>query len=374
MFKKSYLGIAAILLGILLSFLVVNRVIKSAQKQPLSSNLYEASFYRQLEGGNVQCELCPNRCLLRNGQRGICKSRENIGGKLYSVVYGKPVITAVDPIEKKPLFHFLPGAKAYSLATTGCNLSCKYCQNWDISQRSPNEVESKPMKPEEVVNEAIKANAPIIAFTYNEPVIWYEYMRDIAKLAKQRGLKTVMISNGYINQEPLKELLNYLDAVKVDLKAFDDEVYQKMSGGRLAPVLETIQTVHSSGKWLEIVYLIVPTYTDDLDKIKEMCQWIKNTIGDQVPVHFSRFWPQYKLANLPPTPEETVKQARVVCLEQGLKYVYTGNITDEEGSITYCPDTQKPVIKRKDFLVEENLVDNQGMTEGCPASISGVWR
>jgi len=374
MFKKSYLGITVILLGILLSFLVVNRIIKSAQKQPLSFNLYEASFYRQLEGGNVQCELCPNRCLLKNGQTGICKSRENIDGKLYSVVYGKPVITAVDPIEKKPLFHFLPGAKAYSLATTGCNLSCKYCQNWDISQRSPNEVESKPMKPEEVVNEAIKTNAPIIAFTYNEPVIWYEYMRDIAKLAKQRGLKTVMISNGYINQEPLKELLNYLDAVKVDLKAFDDEVYQKMSGGRLAPVLETIQTVHSSGKWLEIVYLVVPTYTDDLDKIKEMCRWIKNTVGDQVPVHFSRFWPQYKLANLPPTPEETIKQAREVCLEQGLKYVYTGNIDDEGGNTTYCPDNNQPVIKRRGFLIEENLVNNLGTAINCSSSISGVWQ
>lgn len=375
MFKKSYLRIAVILLGILLSFFIVGKAIKNAKEQSVSiSNLYEASFYRQLDDGNVQCELCPNRCFLKNGQRGICKSRENINGKLYSLVYGNPVTIHVDPIEKKPLFHFLPGAKAYSLATTGCNLSCKYCQNWDISQRTPEEVVATPMKPEEVVNEAIKAGAPVIAFTYNEPIIWYEYMADIAKLARQKGLKTVMISNGYINKEPLKELLNYLDAVKVDLKAFDDEIYQRMSSGRLAPVLETIQTVHASGKWLEIVYLVVPTYTDDLDKIKEMCQWIKNTVGDQVPVHFSRFWPQYKLANLPPTSEETVKQARVVCLEQGLKYVYTGNIADEEGSITYCPDTQKPVIKRKDFLVEENLVDSLGVAKDCSASISGVWQ
>ncbi len=373
--KEKYLGVGIMFLGVVLSFLIVSRVVKKAEKPPAATaDLYEASFYRQLEDGSVQCDLCPNRCLLKNRQRGICKSRENIDGKLYSLVYGKPVTINVDPIEKKPLYHFLPGAKAYSLSTTGCNLSCKYCQNWEISQKNPEEVSGPPMPPEQVVEEALKSGSKIIAFTYNEPVIWYEYMRDIARLAKQQGLRTVMISNGYINQEPLKELLNYLDAVKIDLKAFDDEVYQKMANGRLAPILETIQTVHASGKWLEIVYLVVPTYTDDLDNIKEMCQWLKNTVGDQVPVHFSRFWPQYKLANLPPAPEETVKQARQICLGQGVKYVYTGNIDDEEGSTTYCSDNNQPVIKRKGFLVEESLVNNFGTANNCSSSISGVWR
>lgn len=375
MLKKKYLGITIIFLGIFLSFLIVGKAVKSVKKPKLtSSNLYEASFYRKLENGRVQCELCPNKCLLKTQERGICKSRENIGGKLYSLVYGKPVTVHVDPIEKKPFYHFLPGAKAYSLATTGCNLSCKYCQNWDISQRNPEEVESTPMTPEEVVQKALQSGSPVIAFTYNEPVIWYEYVRDIAKLAKQKGLRTVMISNGYINQEPLKELLMYLDGVKVDLKAFDDEVYQKMSNGRLTPVLETIKTVHASGKWLEIVYLVVPQYTDNQEKIKEMCLWVLNNVGEEVPIHFSRFWPEYKLANLPPTPPETIKQARQICLELGMKYVYTGNISDQDGSTTYCPGTQQPVIKRDGFLIKENLVDNLGLSEGCPSSISGVWQ
>lgn len=373
--KVKYLGIGVIFLGILLSFLIVVRIIKRSERQSsLDLSHYEASYYRQLEDGSVQCELCPNRCLLKQGQRGLCKSRENIAGKLYSLVYGKPATVHIDPIEKKPLFHFLPGVKAYSLATTGCNLSCKYCQNWDISQRNPEEVQSLLMTPEQVVEEALKSNSQVIAFTYNEPVVWYEYMLDIAKIAKQKGLKTVMISNGYINKKPMEELNYYLDAVKIDLKAFDDEVYQRMSGAKLAPVLETIKTVKNSGKWLEIVYLVVPEYTDDLNKIREMCQWLNDKVGAEVPVHFSRFLPQYKLQNLPPTPEETIKQARKECLGVGLKYVYTGNIEDEVGSTTYCPENNQPVIRRKGFFVEENLVDSLGIAKNCSASIAGIWR
>lgn len=368
--KKSILGIAIIFLGILFSIFII---LKGVKKTP-TSEFHEAGFYQQLEGGKVQCQLCPNRCILASGQRGLCKTRENIDGKLYSLVYGKISTAHVDPIEKKPLFHFLPGAKAYSLATTGCNLSCKYCQNWDISQRFPEDVQSTPMTPQQVIEDALKSEALIIAFTYNEPIVWYEYMYDIAKLAKQKGLRTVMVSNGYINQEPLKELLGYLDAVKVDLKAFDDEVYQKMSGGKLAPVLETIKTVKNSGKWLEIVYLVVPQYTDNLDKIKEMCIWIKDNIGEEVPVHFSRFGPKYKLTNLPPTPEETIKKARSVCLEAGMKYVYTGNIEDETGSTTYCPASSQPVIKRLGYFIKENLINSEGKAQNCPETIPGVWQ
>lgn len=374
MLKKGFWIILIFFLGIFLSFLIIWKGVERLKKGTGVSDLHEASFYQQLEGGNVQCELCPNRCLLKDGQRGICKARENIKGKLYSLVYGKSVITAVDPIEKKPLYHFLPGAKAFSLATTGCNLSCKYCQNWDISQRSPEDVQSISMTPEQVVEEASKSGSQVIAFTYNEPIVWYEYMLDIAKVAKQKGLRTVMISNGYINQEPLKNLLNYLDGVKVDLKAFAEDTYQKMSAGKLQPVLETIKTVRQSGKWLEIVYLVVPTYNDNMEEIKKMCFWIKENVGEEVPLHFSRFSPKYKLINLPPTPEETVKQARQVCLEMGLKYVYTGNIQDEEGSATYCPDTKKSVVRREGFFVKENLIDSLGNAPGCSSSISGVWQ
>lgn len=362
--KKNLVGLAIILLGILASiFLVVKGVKKTA-----SSQLHEASFYQQLEGGKVQCELCPNRCLLANHQRGLCKDRENIDGKLYSLVYGKPATTAVDPIEKKPFFHFLPGAKAYSLATAGCNLACKYCQNWDISQRFPEDVTSTPMTPQQVVDDALKTNSQVIAFTYNEPIVWYEYMLDIAKLAKQKGLRTVMVSNGYINQEPLKNLLPYLDAVKIDFKSFNEETYTQLIGGKLEPVLETIKTVHQSKTWLEIVNLIVPGYTDNLEEIRQMCLWIKENVGEEVPVHFSRFTPKYKLANLPPTPEETVKKARQICLDAGLKYVYTGNIDDPTGSTTYCPSNNQPVIKRLGYFIQENAISS------CPVAIPGVWQ
>lgn len=371
--RKNLFPLFIIFAGILISIFIIRKGIRR-EEIPATSQLHEASFYRQLEGGTVGCELCPNRCILGQGQRGLCKVRENINGKLYSLVYGKPVTIDVDPIEKKPLYHFLPGAKAYSLATAGCNLECKYCQNWDISQRRPEDLESTSMTPEEVVAQAIKSDSQVIAFTYNEPTVWYEYMLDIAKLAKQKGLKTVMISSGYINPEPLKNLLSYLDGVKIDFKSFNSEVYATLIRGKLEPVLESIKIVHESGKWLELVHLVVPGYTDDLAEIKEMCQWVKDNVSDSVPIHFTRFWPKYKLLNLPPTPEETLKKARQVCREIGLKYVYTGNIEDEEGSITYCPDNNQPMIKRLGFFVKENLVDSSGKASSCPTAIAGVWK
>lgn len=370
--KKSLIGIVVIIFGIITSLIIL---IKIPKKEKISSQDFkEASFYQQLEGGWVQCNLCPNRCLLSPGQRGLCKVRENIAGKLYSLVYGKPVTTAVDPIEKKPLYHFLPGAKAYSLATAGCNLACKYCQNWNIAQKFPEDIQATQMNPQQVVEEALKSGSQVIAFTYNEPIVWYEYMLDIAKLAKEKGLRTVMISNGYINQEPLKEILNYLDAVKIDFKSFNEETYMKLIGGKLEPVLESIKTVYQSGKWLEIVWLVVPGYTDNLEEIKSACVWLKENTSENVPVHFSRFWPKYKLTNLPPTPEETLKKARQVCLQTGMKYVYTGNIEDEEGSTTYCPATSQPVIKRIGYFIKENLISSGGKVTTCPEIIPGVWK
>jgi len=370
---KKYLGILIIFTGMLFSvLLVVKNILNQKQSRP-TTDLKEASYYTQLENGLVRCELCPNRCLLKPGQRGLCNVRENINGKLYSLVYGQVAALHLDPIEKKPLFHFLPGSKAYSLATVGCNLDCQYCQNWDIAHRKPEEVEAKKMTPEEVVQQAQASGAQVIAFTYNEPVVWYEYMRDIAQLAHQAGLKTVMITNGYINPQPLKDLLPFLDAVKIDLKAFNQETYAQLIRGRLEPVLEAAKIVKESGTWLEIVHLVVPGYTDDLEEIKQMCSWIKENLGPEVPVHFSRFWPQYKLRHLAPTAEETVKKARQVCLEAGLNFVYTGNIDDPEGSTTYCPDNHQPLIRRRGYLVEENLVNSTGQSPRCPKPIPGVW-
>lgn len=372
---KRIIGVIVIILCLLPILLVLKPVLKKETQFSLKTeDLKEASFWQALEDGKVQCQLCPNRCVLAEGQRGLCKVRENRGGKLYSLVYGKPVTTHVDPIEKKPFYHFLPTARAYSLATTGCNLQCLYCQNWDIAQRFPEDVQSRDLSPEQVIEEALQSGAQVIAFTYNEPIVWYEYMYDIAKLAQEKGLRTVMVSNGYINPEPLKKLIPYMDAIKVDLKGFDDQYYQEVIRGRLEPVLETLKVLRDSGIHYEIVTLLVTGKNDSEEEIKKECQWIKENLGDQVPLHFSRFSPKYKLANLPPTPEETIKKAREICLDIGLKYVYTGNIADVQGSTTFCPDNDQPLIIRKGYFISQNEIDQLGKSSICPTEIPGVWR
>jgi len=360
-----------ILVGLLLSpILIVKRT--GDKKSGFAEDLKEASFYEQLPGGEIRCNLCPNRCLLAEGQTGICRSRQNISGKLYSLIYGRPAIIHVDPIEKKPFYHFLPGTQVYSLASAGCNLRCKYCQNWDIAQKAPGEIESMEKSPSQIVDEAIKSSTPSIAITYSEPVVNYEYVLDIGKEARKRGIKTVIVSNGYINPEPLQQLLPYLDAVKIDLKGFNDKFYQEIVGGRLEPVLETLKILKEEGIWFEIVYLILPGYNDDLEEIKKMAVWIKENLGENVPLHFSRFYPMYQMENLPPTPEEMIKNARKVALETGLKYVYTGNIADEEGSTTFCPLNGQPLIVRKGYFIEENYLKD-GHSDLCPIRIPGIW-
>lgn len=375
--KRSHLGkIILVVILILAAIPIVEfAFFKKEKVLPAQTEaLHEAMFYDVLSGGRIQCQLCPNRCILAPGQRGLCKVRENQDGKLYSLVYGELVTIHVDPIEKKPFYHFLPGSKAYSIATAGCNLACKYCQNWDISQRFPEDVKSMDYPPEKVVEEALSAGAESIAFTYSEPTVFYEYMLDVAKLAQQKGLRTVVVSSGFINPEPLRTLIPYLDAYKVDLKTFDDKVYQELIGGRLQPVLDTLKVLKESEIHLEIVNLLVPTYTDDEGQIREMCTWIKENLGAEVPVHFSRFHPLYRLENLPPTPEETVKKARRICMDVGLKFVYTGNIPDIEGSTTYCPDNGKPLIVRKGYTAVKDEVDENGKSPECPTEIPGVWR
>ena len=377
--KKELIGVVILFVGILLSIFVVNHVMSKNKRieeaiEKGEITYEEARWYEQLENSAVRCDLCPNRCTIGEGQVGICRVRKNIGGKLYSLSYGNLVSIHVDPIEKKPLYHFLPGSKVYSFATAGCNLDCKYCQNWDIAHRDYDDLDSVSMTPEEVVAEAIKTESEVIAFTYNEPTVQYEFMYDVAKLAQEKGLRTVAISSGFINQEPLKGLLPYMDAYKVDLKSFNEETYQTLISGSLGPVLETIKTVYESGTWLELVYLVVPTYTDKMDEINDMCEWLLANVGDEVPLHFSRFHPQYKLTNLPPTPEETVKEARQICLDVGLKYVYTGNIQDVAGSTTYCPDSGETVLVRNGYFIEKNLINPDGSVEACESVINGVWQ
>lgn len=333
---------------------------------------HEASYYTSLPEKRVACFLCPNECVIPEGRFGACKARKNIGGKLYSMVYGKTASVHVDPIEKKPFFHVLPGSKVFSIGTTGCNMRCVFCQNWEISQCFPSDVPTRSASPVELVDEAVASGARSIAFTYNEPVIAYEYVLDTFKLAKAKGLKTAVVSSGYIEEEPLREFLKYLDAYKVDLKSFDEKFYRKLTGGRLADVLKTLQTVRQSGAWLEIVTLLVPGENDSEEEIRAMARWIKENLGSGVPLHFSRFFPQYKLQNLPPTPPETLIRARRIAMEEGLKFVYTGNVAYPEGEATYCLKSgEKAIVRQGYFIISNNLKDGV-----CPdgEKIPGIWQ
>lgn len=336
------------------------------------AGLHEAAWYESLAGNLVHCLLCPNSCRLPEGQIGVCRVRKNIGGKLYTLSYGQVAALHVDPIEKKPFFHVLPGAKAFSLATPGCNLRCLFCQNWEISQAFPWEVRTRAMTPEEVVAAALDSGAQAIAFTYTEPTIFYEYMLDIARLAKARGLKTLVVSAGFINPGPLEELLPFIDAYKVDFKAFNPQFYTELTGGSRDPVLETMKRIRSKGVWLEIVNLLVTGKNDSEAEVRQLARWVKENLGADVPLHFSRFHPMHKLQNLPPTPVATVLRARDIAREEGLQYVYTGNIPNSPGDSTYSPRTGQVVIERKGYYVLDNRLRDGVAPDG--AVIPGVWK
>jgi len=333
----------------------------------------EAEYYVQLDGNKVQCRLCPNQCVLEDGERGICRVRQNIGGQLYSLVYAQPCALAIDPIEKGPIFHMTPGAKSLVVATPGCNLNCKFCQNWQFALVKPEETRNYDLPPETAVKLAVDNDCDAITFSYTEATVSYEYMRDIAKLAKEQGLRTVLITSGYINPQPLRNLCPYLDAVKVDLKGFTEEFYQEVCAGQLEPVLGTLKVLKEEGVWLEIVNLVVPTLNDDLDKIKEMCEWIKENLGTDVPLHFSRFWPANKLSRLPGTSVSMIEQAIQMAKDAGLRYVYIGNVPGHEAGDTYCPHCGECLIKRVGYVAvtENNIVD--GMCKFCGHEIPGVW-
>jgi pyruvate formate lyase activating enzyme len=319
----------------------------------------------------VQCELCPTECVLADYEVGGCKVRINKGGTLYSLVYGKPCAVAIDPIEKKPFFHVLPGATAFSIATAGCVLGCKFCQNWQISQARPEETDNHNLSPEDVVRQAVFYKCGTITYTYTEPTVFYEYMFDTAQLARQFGIKNTMHSCGYINKEPLRKLSPLMAAADVDLKAFTEDFYSRICGGRLKPVLDALVVLKQEGVWIEITNLIIPTLNDSMTGINAMCRWIVKNLGADVPVHFSRFFPDYKLKNLPPTPEETLFNARKTAMDAGLRYIYIGNMRSEAEN-TSCPHCKRVVISRTGYFVGENNVNN-GKCRFCGTTIAGVW-
>ncbi|MFZ5515537.1 MAG: AmmeMemoRadiSam system radical SAM enzyme [Candidatus Zhuqueibacterota bacterium] len=337
-------------------------------------NLHEARYYEKLPNRKIRCQLCPRECVIDDMETGYCGVRENHGGVYYTLVYGKPCTANIDPIEKKPLFHFLPGTDAFSIATVGCNVLCKFCQNWQISQARPDQVPSMDMPPTRVAETAGKHRCASIAYTYTEPVIFSEYMFDSAKAGHVKKIKSVMISNGYIKPEPMKDLCTVLDAVKIDLKSFTEDFYQKMVNGHLQPVLDTLVLVKQSGVWLEIVYLIIPTLNDGTQELRHMCQWINKELGPDVPIHFSRFYPQYRLKNLPPTPVETLTTAREIALDSGLHYAYIGNVPGNTGENTYCPHCQALLIRRMGYTVVQNSLAQVNHCSKCGEAIAGVWQ
>lgn len=333
----------------------------------------EAEYYEVLPDGRIHCLLCPNGCVRNEGERSQCRVREPRGGKYYSLVYASPCVLAMDPIEKCPLYHFpLPG-NAFSIATAGCNLGCSYCQNWQFSQKAPEETRNYSLQPDEVIAKAREYKAGGIAFFYTEPTIYIEYMKDIARLAKKAGLPTVMVTAGYLQRKPLEDLLGLIDAFTVGLKGFTNEYYESVIKGALPPVLETLKGISAAKKHLEIVTLLVPTLNDRETAIKAETDWLAEHLGPDVPLHFTRFNPQFQLKNLPPTPVGVLDRARQIAMKSGLRYVYTGNVPGHEGNHTYCPTCGKSLIERLGFQVLKNTLVG-GACPSCRTNIPGQWK
>ncbi len=320
----------------------------------------------------VQCTLCYKRCELVNGQRGDCRVRINLDGELKTLVYATVCARHVDPIEKKPLFHVLPGSSAYSIATAGCNLHCKFCQNWEISQREPEQTQNIYLPPDRVIGEAEIYGCRSIAYTYSEPVVFYEYTFDCAKIAKKAGLLNLMITALTIEEDPLRELCPLMDAANVDLKSFSKKYYHEVCSGSLKAVLDALVVMKSMGVWVEITNLVLPGMNDSPSETKALAGWIRDNLGPETPLHFSRFWPMYRMKNLPPTPVSTLTRARKIAMDQGLKYVYVGNVPGHEGNNTFCPTCGKIIIGRRGYRIWEYALSN-GRCKYCGTEIEGIW-
>ena len=334
--------------------------------------LHEARWSEPMSDGRVHCYLCPRHCHIGPGQAGFCFIRVNQGGKLYSLGYGSPAALQVDPIEKKPLNHFLPGTKVFSMGTAGCNMGCSFCQNWDISKSKHDQVHSISLPPEDVPLLALQYGCPSIAFTYNEPTIWGEYVVDICRAAKQHGLNTVMVTNGYITREAFHDIYDHIDAANVDLKAFTEEFYGRITLTHLKPVLETLQRLkNETNVWFEITNLMIPTLNDDPQETRKLADWIVEHLGPDVPLHFTAFHPDFKLHDKPSTPPETLHRARAIAREAGLRYVYEGNILSGAAD-TICPACGAILIRRSWHDVLANRLRN-GACPDCGHSIPGRW-
>ena len=320
----------------------------------------------------IKCLLCAQGCVIEAGKRGKCRTRINFEGKLRTLSYGRPISIHVDPIEKKPFYHFLPGSQAFSLATAGCPLHCRFCQNWELSQSSPEDFPNRYVAPAEIVDATTAQQAPIIAYTYNEPTVFTEYLIDIAGLGKQQGLRSVIISCGFMKEAPLRDMCEALDGIKIDLKGFSKDFYRKVCDAELEPVLRSIKQVAKSGRHLEIVFLVVPTLNDSDSMLSDLAEWVAGEIGPDVPIHYTRFHPDYKLLNLPPTPTATLERARSIAMDKGIHYAFVGNVPGHSGNNTFCPKCGKVVIERQGFFFKTTSLLN-GKCKFCGEPIAGVW-
>ena len=329
-------------------------------------------WYTELNNDKVRCDLCPKLCELDEGERALCRVRENRDGALYSLVYGNPALVQEDPVERKPFFHVLPGSRALSISTAGCNLACKFCEVWDMALVDPEEVHAYDMSPETVMNHVQAGDARSVSYAFGEPVIYYEYTSKVAELAKDAGYLNLMHTAAYIQPEPLKEIIKKMDAINVDLKGFDPQFYREYVDGELNVVLDNLKIIRDAGVHLEITNIVIPTLNDEPEKIGEMCDWIAEELGTDIPIHFARFYPLHELSALPRTPASKLDEARDIALEAGLKYAYVARVTGHDGENTFCPDCDEKVIDREGFVITE-LKLNKGACGFCGTELPGLW-
>lgn len=331
-------------------------------------------YWEKLPNGRVQCHLCPNHCRLAEGQRGACFVRACLDGEVVLTTYGRSSGFCIDPMEKKPLNHFLPGTPVFSFGTAGCNLTCKFCQNWSISKSRETDTLGEEATPEAITEAALRTGCRSIAFTYNDPVIFMEYAVAIARVCRPRGINTVAVTAGYMCEEPRRAFYEHMDAANVDLKAFSDEFYRQICGASLQNILDTLVYIkHQTHTWLEITTLLIPGANDSDEELDAMTRWIRRELGADVPLHFTAFHPDYKMLDRPPTPPETLTRARSIAMRNGLHYVYTGNVHDEEGGSTYCPSCRQRVIGRDWYEITAWNLDARGHCRACGAAIPGVF-
>ncbi len=344
-----------------------------AQTQSDAQFVAEARFWEKLPNRRVKCKLCPRECAVGDKERGYCGVRENRGGTYYTLVHSRVCAAHIDPIEKKPLFHYLPGTNAFSIATAGCNVNCKFCQNWDISQSRPEEIPADYAPPQRIASLAQQNKCPTIAYTYSEPVVFAEFLMDCADAGHAAGVRSVAVSNGFMQEDSLRQAYSKMDAVKIDLKAFSEDYYRDIVTGKLQPVLDSLVTLRKMGKWTEIVYLVIPTLNDTDTEFRGLAAWVKANLGVDVPLHFTQFHPEYLLKNLPITPVATLERARQIAMAEGLHYVYIGNVPGHPAQNTFCPQCGKTLVERIGFTASQVLVGKDNKCPFCRHPIPGIW-